>query len=836
MFVFFGVRSQDMSNTNLGIITTDYKPVELFQQLHNTGKADSNKVKLLVSICSFKWYSDRNEDSVTMYAEKALKLSKQLGYQPGYNEAIFILAKNYLYNDKVSKAVGLLTAVPREQQARILLATGEYYLFQPGHRKENLDSACYYFSIALRVSKLVKSERMKHEALIALGKYYFSAGEFGKAKSSFMEIIEDLRRSGNRSEEANIWHELGIYMPDTDETFRDELEAHGNSLKIYHDLKDTANETSVLQDIAAVNMRHAVFDLSKTQLLEALHLRKVAGIKKLYLIYSLLAWVSHATGNLDESLSWALEAEKNAKELDAKSFLLVPYLLGMIYGDNGQAEKSLEYLLEIKDPADNWNFLVYSKIVEQYLNLNKPKEALSFIKAIEKETTPVRSIDKETLAAIKGDCYNALNLPSVAEKFYLQMIRLDKETQLLKSREVMPLFASVAGSEAYYKIGNFYMGQHNFNAARYYADRASQIHTFTGSHLYTSHLRLKIWLLKFRIDSSTGNDLAAIQHFEKYTALNDSIFTAKKSNHLLHLQVEYENGKKEDALKIKDKDIMVLNKKNQLQDSRLKQANFIKNVTTCGVILLFVIMGLLYNQYRHKKQHNKVITEKNELLQHLLAEKEWLLKEVHHRVKNNLHTVICLLESQAAYLESDARKANEISQQRIYAMSLIHQKIYQSEDIKKIDMSVYLPELIQYLDDSFGNNQQIHFDMDIDPVELDISQAVPVALTINEAVTNSIKYAFPGNRQGTIEITLHQTGDQVTLIIADNGIGIDNALINASSNSLGLQLIKGLSRDIKALVTIENINGTKISIVFNQNLINKIDTRQRESVEEGLFN
>ncbi len=175
------------------------------------------------------------------------------------------------------------------------------------------------------------------------------------------------------------------------------------------------------------------------------------------------------------------------------------------------------------------------------------------------------------------------------------------------------------------------------------------------------------------------------------------------------------------------------------------------------MVILLASGGLLYKQYRQKQksaaliaetnkvisQKNQAITQKNEALEQLVTEKEWLLKEVHHRVKNNLHTVICLLESQAAYLESDARQANEVSQQRIYTMSLIHQKIYQSEDIKSIDMSVYLPEFIQYLDDSFGNNLRIHFEVDIDPVQLDISQAVPVALIINEAVTNSIKYAFP---------------------------------------------------------------------------------------------
>ena len=130
----------------------------------------------------------------------------------------------------------------------------------------------------------------------------------------------------------------------------------------------------------------------------------------------------------------------------------------------------------------------------------------------------------------------------------------------------------------------------------------------------------------------------------------------------------------------------------------------------------------------------------------MLAEKEWWLKEVHHRVKNNLHTIICLLESQAMYLEKDALQAIEKSQHRIYAMSLIHQKLYQNEDLQVIDMSVYLEEFIGYLKDSF-DTQGIDFIIHVDPVQLNLQQAIPVALIINEGVTNAIKYAFENRKR-----------------------------------------------------------------------------------------
>jgi two-component sensor histidine kinase len=251
--------------------------------------------------------------------------------------------------------------------------------------------------------------------------------------------------------------------------------------------------------------------------------------------------------------------------------------------------------------------------------------------------------------------------------------------------------------------------------------------------------------------------------------------------------------------------------------------------------LLCVIVALLYRQYLLKQQTNQTITHKNELLEHLVKEKEWLLKEVHHRVKNNLHTVICLLESQAVYLENDALKAVQTSQHRIYAMSLIHQKLYQSEDVKAIDMSVYVPEFVQYLEDSFDTRSQISVNLEIEPLQLSVSQAIPIALIINEAVTNSIKYAFPDKRPGIIVINMHQLNKQIRLTIADNGIGIDASIANATSNTtLGLELMNGLSEDIRADIKFENDNGTKITILFRIDTLDSSTYNLKAGKEEEL--
>jgi two-component sensor histidine kinase len=211
----------------------------------------------------------------------------------------------------------------------------------------------------------------------------------------------------------------------------------------------------------------------------------------------------------------------------------------------------------------------------------------------------------------------------------------------------------------------------------------------------------------------------------------------------------------------------------------------------------------------------------------MLAEKEWWLKEVHHRVKNNLHTIICLLESQAMYLEKDALQAIEKSQHRIYAMSLIHQKLYQNEDLQVIDMSIYLEEFIGYLKDSFDTNN-IEFIIKVEPVQLNLQQAIPVALIINEGVTNAIKYAFGNEADSKIWISMSETDTTVKLTITDNGRGFELTEEN-ERKSLGMQLIKGLSKELKGTALIETKDGTKLSIAFKKGpLTDKIPSLQED--------
>jgi two-component sensor histidine kinase len=203
--------------------------------------------------------------------------------------------------------------------------------------------------------------------------------------------------------------------------------------------------------------------------------------------------------------------------------------------------------------------------------------------------------------------------------------------------------------------------------------------------------------------------------------------------------------------------------------------------------------------------------------QDLLEEKDWMLKEIHHRVKNNLQVISSLLNTQADYLRDPAALAAlRESQNRVQAMALVHQKLYQSESVALVNMPEYVQEITERLLESFDCLDTVHEQLDIAPLELDVALATPLGLLINEAVTNALKHAFPSHRPGTLTIRLHPLGEQhYELLIADDGVGLPPGFDLAHSHSLGLTMVQGLSKQLNGVLHIgQAAVGVQLTLQF----------------------
>ncbi|MDZ8223524.1 PAS domain S-box protein [Nostoc sp. ChiVER01] len=222
-----------------------------------------------------------------------------------------------------------------------------------------------------------------------------------------------------------------------------------------------------------------------------------------------------------------------------------------------------------------------------------------------------------------------------------------------------------------------------------------------------------------------------------------------------------------------------------------------------------VIVAIQQDITEHKQTQEKIKAS--------LREKEVLLKEIHHRVKNNLGIVSSLLQMQCRRTEDPLVTAIlRDSQNRIASIALVHEKLYRSEDLADIDFAQYIPDLTTHLFDSYNvSSSQIQLKIQVDNASLDIETAIPCGLIINELVSNALKYAFVGNRKGEIEVKFYQESEStLALIIRDNGIGLPENFDTKKAKTLGITLVQGLVKQLRGKLRIDSHQGTQFKITF----------------------
>jgi two-component sensor histidine kinase len=214
------------------------------------------------------------------------------------------------------------------------------------------------------------------------------------------------------------------------------------------------------------------------------------------------------------------------------------------------------------------------------------------------------------------------------------------------------------------------------------------------------------------------------------------------------------------------------------------------------------------------------ITERKQAEEKMIASlrgKEVMLKEIHHRVKNNMQVISSLLGLQSGYIkDKGVLELFKESQNRVRSMALIHERLYRSEDLARIDFDGYIRGLVMHLFSSYGINPEvIKLDMDIRGISLDINKAIPCGLILNELVSNSIKHAFPDGRGGEIGIVMHPiNGDEVELIVSDDGIGFPEGVDFRDTETLGLELVNMLTRQLAGEIELDKNGGTRFKIIF----------------------
>lgn len=225
----------------------------------------------------------------------------------------------------------------------------------------------------------------------------------------------------------------------------------------------------------------------------------------------------------------------------------------------------------------------------------------------------------------------------------------------------------------------------------------------------------------------------------------------------------------------------------------------------------------LHTKSKEEEKLKKLVDERTKVLQQTLNEKDVLVNEIHHRVKNNLAIISALMELQAGFSENKELKdiLND-NQSRIKSIASIHEFLYQLESFSELNFKKVLEKLLADISDIYASDKKISFQTEIEPVKLNVNQAIPLALLINEMISNSYKHAFPNKDQGTITIRLKEDAEHVHVEVRDNGIGFSSTKNPDTSTYLGLKLIQVQTKQLNANLNHINENGTVYQIEFEK--------------------
>lgn len=518
--------------------------------------------------------------------------------------------------------------------------------------------------------------------------------------------------------------------------------------------------------------------------------------------YTFIGNIKEDEGQLDDAFRSFLKAYQLEKKVG--DVVLATFNLQQCAGilrDQGQFQQATTYLGEavrLAKQTGNISSLAgaYHTLGEVYNRLKVYDKALYFYKS--------------SLALKKdvGRPQKVLNTINAIAELYNKTEKYDSCLMLCK--QYLPLSQKIRYSKA--------EGLLAFRAALA-ADKSKQS---TLAHHYLAMGERVLFKVKPSEDlldlyGLAANAAATVQDFQKafryqaqFQSLQDSIYTSEKNKIISELEARF--ASKEQQQKIKE-----LEQKNKLQAAYIAQQRYQWLALLLGAFLLAIIALILWRNIQIRNQHNTVLEKINQDLNHKNKEIQTLLREVHHRVKNNLQIISSLLRLQARGVDQeDAAEVLRISQSRVHSIALLHQRLYQGEGLNQVQLSTYLHDLVGSLRDTYRMEEhQIQVQEQIADIKVDVDLATPLGLIANELITNAIKHAFPDQRAGTIEISISSTPTQLSLLIKDNGIGLKlsggKPLI--SKSSFGLELVESLADKINASLIFSNVQGTQIELL-----------------------
>jgi two-component system, sensor histidine kinase PdtaS len=502
-------------------------------------------------------------------------------------------------------------------------------------------------------------------------------------------------------------------------------------------------------------------------------------------IFYKYAYVFRSKGDVEKALAADLRSLRIMEELDDKEGIARAYeFVSDDLTRQGRLTEAMDYAKKSIEVSEKYNIrdeLAYAlfNAGNVSINMENNQQALEYYN---KSLDMARSLHfaPSTMASFtngRGNARKRLAQYQLALEDYNNTLTIAKQSNF-----TMGIASAIAN------LGEVNMLMGNYKEALGYQLETVRLQEENGdlANLTENYRHVST------IYEKLGDYKQALIYQRKAGRMRDSVASIKSDTAMSRLLTQYQSEKKEATI--------------AAQKSQISQQKKVQWLSIGVAVLLAGFLVFVYRSFRNRSKSNKLLAAKN-------AENELLLKEIHHRVKNNLEVVSSLLALQSAQIDDpNTREAMQEGQNRVHSIGIVHQKLYQGENLGAIEMKDYFINLSESILDTFGAEGRVNVECAMEKLNVDIDTAVPLGLIVNELLTNTLKYAFPNNQNGSVRIKLEKQTDGILhLEVSDNGIGKSGI---THGTGFGGQLVSLLTRQLNGSMKEEIKNGTRISFDF----------------------
>lgn len=704
------------------------------------------------------------------------------------------------------------TGVPRYElsklnggpKVRLMVLLGAYYAFEPGFKQRDIDSCKYWLHLAEKANSNLKDTRWIFQVYCLLGKCYLKAGKLKQA-SYYLDKVTHSPSIVDSGVVAKAWNYEGMYLPFLQATTARRITCLERATVLFSELHDSANLFNVLTNIAYLNFsKQNIIEAERTAL-RSYQLQVDAKFPYSHYTSDLISLIHEVKGDYVGQLKYALESIDAAdRSGDHMGIAIFDTRAGNAYAAGATKRdeavkwyrKAFAEFMSSNDGAHAYKLLYY--FINEDLGRSGNDSLLHLLSSLMISDPPKNSIEKQDALTALGECCRKLKLFKKAEVYFLQ------------AEALMPVNERIRGNinhaEMIFILGQFYFYAGNYEKSRNYLVKLIK-GPEAGKHT-VGNLVETYWLLH-QIDSHRRRYASSMLFLKRYNSLIDSLRHITDGSQLARIKT---HSKVPVAVSENDA-LSGSNSVNRTIIVFLFLALFLVGIGAIFIYHFPFRIRKLSESQQQKRLLAKAVLDNKELR----MSREKLIKEIHYRVQNNLKIVIDLLSRQSTFItDNDALEAIEQSQSRMMAMSLIHQELDFGANAAGADLAAFISKMVIYLKEHYPKKAgHIKFNLKLGKLNVSFSQAVPLALIINETLSNSIKHAFLFQEDPQIYVELVElSGGRVKLSMEDNGSGLPDDLDAASSRTLGFNLILGLSGQIDVIPVFRNHHGLAVDLVF----------------------